>query len=111
MDIQINKQLNRPDKGVLAAGSIITYTSKENDDAKIVRYKLTHWYDQSAKDAPKEDGWLPVAEITNFSYDIIKECTDEEYAQLDAAGSKQLKCDWLQEIIDSKIGANYTEII
>ena len=39
------------------------------------------------------------------------ECTEEEYAELNNAGSADLVEQWLQELIDAKIGDNYTEII
>jgi len=106
--IQINKQLQRPDKGTLSAGSIIDFTTIFPTGTLSVRYNLTHWFNQLAKD---EDGWLPVAEITNFSYILIKECTIAEYDKLNDAGSADLVQLWLKELIDSKIGAGNTEIV
>ena len=106
--IKINKQLQRPDKGTLAAGSIIDFTTIFPTGTLLVRYNLTHWFNQLAKD---EDGWFPVAGVTNFSYILIKECTEEEYAQLNDAGSADLVQLWLKELIDAKIGAGNTELI
>jgi hypothetical protein len=106
--IQINKQLQRPDKGTLASGSIIDFTTIFPTGTLSVRYNLIHWFNQLAKD---EDGWLPVAGVTNFSYIMIKECTEEEYAQLNEAGSADLVQLWLKELIDAKIGAGNTIII
>lgn len=109
--IQINKQLQRPDKGTLSAGSLIDFKTIRSETDKSIRYNLTHWFNQAAKDAPKEDGWLPVAVVKNFSYILRKECTDEEWLKLNDAGSTELVEGWLQDIIDSKIGDGNTEII
>jgi hypothetical protein len=106
--IKIDKQLQRPDKGTLSAGSIINFTTIFPTGTLKVRYNLTHWFSEAAK---SEEGWLPVAGITNFSYIMIKECTEEEYAQLNDAGSTVLVEVWLQELIDAKIGDGYTQII
>ena len=106
--IQINKQLQRPDKGTLSSGSIIDFTTIFPTGTLAVRYNLTHWFSELAK---SEVTWLPVAGITNFSYVLIKECTEEEYAELNNAGSADLVEQWLKELIDAKIGDGYTEII
>jgi hypothetical protein len=109
--IQINKQLQRPDKGTLSSGSIIDYTAQFIGSKKTIRFNLTHWFNLIAKDTAAEDGWLPVAGITNFKYIQLRECTDAEWDSLDDAGSAVMVQDWLKEIIDSKIGAGNTEII
>jgi hypothetical protein len=109
--IKINKQLQRPDKGTLSAGSIIDYTTNFNGDKKIVRFNLTHWFNELAKEKAKEDGWLPVQAITNFIYIQLKECTDEEWASLNDAGSAEMVELWLKDIIDAEIGNGSTEII
>jgi len=109
--IKINKQLQRPDKGTLSAGSIIDYNARFIGETMQVVYDLTHWFNELAKDTAKEDGWLPVAGITNFSYKLVKDCTPEEWAKLNDVGSAQLVQEWLQELIDSKIGEGYTELI
>ena len=106
--IKINKELQRPDKGTVSSGSIIDFTTIFPTGTLKVRYNLTHWFSELAKD---EDEWLPVAGITNFSYVLIKECTEEEYSELNNAGSADLVEQWLKELIDAEIGANYTEII
>ena len=106
--IKINKQLQRPDKGTLESGSIIDFTTIFPTGTLAVRYNLTHWFSESAKD---EGTWLPVAGITNFKYVLIKECTEAEYAELNNAGSADLVEAWLKDLIDAEIGANYTEII
>ena len=41
--IQINKALERPDKGTVPSGSIIDYKVIRNDESKQLRYNLTHW--------------------------------------------------------------------
>ena len=109
--IKINKQLQRPDKGTLSSGSIIDYTAQFIGSKKVIRFNLTHWFNLAAKDAPKEDGWLPVAGITEFKYTQLRECTDAEWDSLDNAGSAVMVQDWLKDIIDAKIGAGNTELI
>ena len=105
--IQINKQLQRPDKGTLSAGSLINYSARFLDEQLTIVYDLTHWFNQAAK----EDGWLPVAGVTNFSYRLSKVCTPEEWAKLDDAGSAEMVQQWLVDIINEKIGDGFTEIV
>lgn len=106
--IKINKELQRPDKGTVASGSIIDYNANFIGSKKVIRYNLTHWLSEEVKD---EGGWMPIAGITEFKYVILKQCTDEEWDSLNDAGSAELVEVWLQEIIDSKIGAGNTVII
>lgn len=106
--IQINKQLQRPDKGTLASGSLINYTAKFLQDDLTIVYDLTHWFNQAAKDDPQ---WLPVAKITNFEYRLSRVCTAEEWALLDDSGAPLQVEEWLEEIIDGKIGDGFTEIV
>ena len=73
-----------------------------------MRYNLTHWLSEEAKE---EEKWMPIAKVNNFAYIMVKECTDEEYAQLNEAGSFELEKEWLTEMIDSKLGAGKTEKI
>jgi len=106
--IVINKQLQRPDKGMVSTGSIINYTARFLEENLTVVFDLTHWFSEAAK---TEGGWLPINRITNFSYIQMKECTAEEWALLDDAGSVALVEGWLKEIIDEKIGTGFTEIV
>ena len=106
--IQINKQLIRLDKGTLSAGSLIDFKPAFLAEKKIVLYTLRHWFNQLAKD---EEGWTPVPGVIAFEYKLNKECTEEEWLSLNDAGSAELVEVWLQEIIDSKIGAGNTIII
>jgi hypothetical protein len=106
--IKINKQLQRPDKGTLSSGSIIDFTTIFPTGTLLVRYNLTHWFNEESKE---EDGWLPVAGVKEFSYKIVKEYTPEDYAKLNEAGSADLVEQWLKELIDATIGEGYTEII
>ena len=106
--IKINKALERPDKGTVPSGSIIDYKVIRNDESKQLRYNLTHWLSEEAKE---EEKWMPIAKVNNFAYIMVKECTDEEYAQLNEAGSFELEKEWLTEMIDSKLGAGKTEKI
>jgi len=109
--IQINKQLQRPDKGTLSAGSIIDYNTKFIGDGMIVRYSLTHWFNLLAKETAKEEGWMPVAKVLNFDYVQIKECTQEEWDSLNDAGSAGMVQVWLKELIEGKVGNGTTEIV
>ena len=106
--IKIDKQLQRPDKGTLSAGSIIDFTTIFPTGTLKVRYNLKHWFSEAAKE---EGTWLPVAGVTNFSYIMVKDCTREEYDQLNNAGSADLVEGWLKELIDAEIGIGYTTII
>jgi len=106
--IKINKQLQRPDKGTLSAGSIIDYNAKFIGETKTVAYFLTHWFNELAR---TEEGWKPIAGIINFKYIQSKQCTDEEWALLDESGAAVLVQDWLVAIIDAEIGNGYTEIV
>tara|TARA_R110000824_G_scaffold289801_2_gene478326 strand:- start:141 stop:473 length:333 start_codon:yes stop_codon:yes gene_type:complete len=109
--IQINKELTRPDKGIVAAGSLIRFSTIFPSGTMEVRYNLKHWVDKDAMDAPKKDGWLPITSVRDFSYIQIKQCTPEEYARINDAGSAQLVESWLKELIDVKIGNGNTKII
>ena len=111
MSIKINKQLQRPDKGTLSAGSLINYTARFLQDELTVVFYLTHWFNELAKEEAKEKGWLPVAKITNFDYRLSRICTIEEWQKLDDAGASKMVEGWLKEIIDNKIGIGYTEIL
>ena len=106
--IKINKQLQRPDKGTLSSGSIIDYNARFIGETMQVVYDLTHWFNELAR---TEEEWKPVASITNFKYKQVKQCSEAEWNELNNAGSPTLVQDWLKEIIDSKIGEGYTEII
>ena len=110
--IKINKQLQRPDKGTLSAGSIIDFSPQLiGGEKNIVRFNLTHWFNQLAKETWKEEGWKPVAGIKNFKYTLLKECTSEEWESLNDEGSTLMIEGWLKELIDSELGDGYTEII
>jgi len=109
--IKINKQLQRPDKGTLSAGSLINYTARFLQDELTVVFDLTHWFNELAKEEAKEEGWLPVAKITNFDYRLSRICTVEEWQKLDDARASTMVEGWLKEIIDNKIGVGYTEIV
>tara|TARA_R110000851_G_scaffold120265_1_gene248562 strand:+ start:350 stop:682 length:333 start_codon:yes stop_codon:yes gene_type:complete len=109
--IQINKELTRPDKGVVASGSLLDYTTQFIGESKIVRFNLTHWFNLDVKNEPQKDGWLPISGVKDFMYIQRKECTPEEWGSLNDAGSAVMVEDWLQEIIESKIGNGTTEII
>ena len=105
--IKINKQLDRPDGGKVPSGSLIQSEPMFKKEQLKVIWKLTHWLSQSAIDSDK----MPIPIITNFDYWITKQCTEEEFAKLNDAGSAELVENWLKEIIDASIGLGYTEIV
>ena len=107
--IKINKQLQRPDGGTVSSGSIIDYNSKFIGKTKQVVYFLKHYFSESAI----ENGKRAIPAITNFAYRQVKECSDAEWIELNMGPdpSGVLVQLWLQEIIDSKIGEGFTEII
>ena len=105
--IQINKQLNRPDGGVVAPGSLIKFEPKFNKDALTVTYFLTHYVSQTAID----EGKKPIPGVEDFKYQIQKQCDVDEYLKLNDAGAADLVEEWLKEIIDGLIGAGNTEIV
>lgn len=109
--IKINKQLQRPDKGMLAAGSILDAKTRFIPNDLTVVWNLTHWFNELAKETAKEDVWFPVVGVNNFGYIQSKICTPEEWAMLDEAGTPELLEGWLQKIIDKAIGEGNTEII
>ncbi len=109
--IKIKKSLVRRDKGTVSSGSLIDFKTLRNTDLLIVRYNLTHWVSQEAKDGNKEYGWLPISGVMKLDYIQIKQCTEEEWASLNNAGSNELIEKWLEELIIKQIGKGFTEII
>lgn len=107
--IKINKKLNRPDGGTVAAGSIIDYNSRFIGKGMIISFQLMHHFSEAAL----EDGKPLIAKITNFAYRLNKECSEEEWAELmtGSEASGILVETWLKEMIDALIGAGNTEII
>jgi hypothetical protein len=100
----INKQLTRLDKGTLSTGSIIDFDTFFIPNKMIVKYILTHWFSQAAKDAPESEGWKPVSGVKDFEYKITRNCTAEEWALLNDAGAADLTEQWLKEILNEKLG-------
>ncbi len=111
MSIKINKQLTRPDKGTLSAGSIIDFQTRFVTTELTVVFTLTHWFNQLAKDEAKTEGWKPVQGVNNFKYKIARVCSMEEWVKLDEAGAVELVESWLKSILDGELGDGYTEII
>lgn len=105
--IKINKLLNRPDGGTVAPGSLLKFEPKFNKDALTVSYFLTHFVSQQAID----DGKQPIPGVTDFKYQVQKQCDEAEYLELNNAGAADLVETWLKELIDGLIGAGNTEIV
>ena len=89
--IKINKQLTRPDGGIVKDGSVIDFKVIRKDSR--IRFNITHWVDVEKK-------FLPIANVKNFSYIQIAEFQEGKDEEVQ-----------LKEIIDSKIGVGHTEII
>lgn len=112
MSIKINKQLNRPDGGVVDAGSIVDFnqsTHSNGDDTGTVFFAVSLYISEEAI----EEGKKAVPSIVEFGWQLPKECDVAEWSEL-LMGENQtaiLMHDWLKEIIDSKIGEGFTEII
>ncbi len=114
MSIKINKQLNRPDGGKVASGSVVEFNTTTVDSEKKVVFYCKQYLSETARD----NGKTPVPAIVEIGSDsspyyLSKYCTDEEWDDL-TIGENQtaiLLNQWLQEIIDSLIGLGYTEIV
>jgi len=106
--IKINKQLSRPDGGVVASGSIVKSNTDFDGDELIVKYRIKHYITVAAMDAGKET----IPAVTNFGYYLNRQCTAQEWADLftEAGAGNQVEL-WLQTIIDELIGVGNTEII
>lgn len=106
MAIKINKQLNRPDGSKVSSGSIIKYDTRLNGKSLIVWFFLNHYISTAAFEAEKQ----PINSINEFKYTLYRECTPEEWAELNKAGSAELVEGWLKEVLDSEMGEGYVEI-
>lgn len=99
--ITINKELNRPDGGKVASGSIIKYNTRFNaDNGYVVWFYLNHFVDVASFDSGKEK----VHQIDEFSYTQYKECTQAEWDSLNDAGSAVLVESWLKDILELELG-------
>lgn len=107
MAIKINKQLNRPDGGKVSSGSIVKYDTRLNGKTMIVWFFLNHYISQTSIDSEKET----IPKIEQFNYKIFKDCTPEQWAKLNDAGSAELVESWLKEELEKQIGIGYIEII
>ena len=108
--IQINKQLQRLDGGVVPSGSIIDYRYLLIDSSEQIIFRLKHSFNQAAKDDSKPF----IVGVEDFSYKLTKTFTSNEWADLGAADPTDEATmieGWLKEIIDGLIGVGYTEII
>jgi len=106
--IKINKQLQRPDGENVSAGSIVDYTTRMVGESMTVIYFIKLYFSQSAM----ENGKLTVPAVDNFGYKIVKNCTEQEWLDMNTLPNAGLLVqDWLQDIIDELIGVGNTEII
>jgi len=109
--LKINSSLRRLDKGTVPKGSLIDYRRVPLDDKKIMRFNLTHWINQLAKDGNKKDGWMPISGVKNFKYTLFKKCTEEEWDSLNGAGSNEIVEGWLKDILNTALGGDLTETV
>jgi len=107
--IQINKELNRPDGGTVAAGSLLDYQTRMIGEKKQVVFYLSLFVSQAAKDEGKDT----IPAVNEFKYVQSKDCTEQEWTDLtEGSGSSgALVQDWLKEIIDELIGAGNTQLV
>ena len=85
--ILVDKQLNRPDGGIVPSGSVIEYNSVKRGD----KYKISmhHWLN-------KEKKFSNIPCVNDFKYVIFIDSNKESDVKV---------------YIDSCIGRNYTKII
>lgn len=108
--IKINKALNRPDGGVVSAGSIaICNNPQQLVTSKQVVFLTNFYITQTAFD----NGKTSIPQLDKFpSMKLIKQCSEEEWTQLEVnAGAGELIATFMQECIDEAIGGGSTEII
>lgn len=105
--IKITKTLNRADGGNVTANSILDFSTRKLESERIMIYDLKLFFNQICKNENKPQ----IEGITDFANRIIKECTVEEWAKLNDAGSVDLVQVWLKQLIDIEIGLGFTEII
>ncbi len=106
--IKINKELQRPDGGNVAAGSILDYNTKFIGKGKMTMFTVFLYYSREALD----DGKVTVPSITDFKFRLTKKCSDQEWIDvMTKANAGELTQGWLKDLVDAKIGLGNTEII
>jgi len=108
--VKINKQLNRPDGGLVASGSLAVCNNPQQIvSTKQVVFVCPIYLTETAFDNGKKN----VPEIDQFkTFKLVKQCTDQEWTDLnDAAGAGVLVGTFMQECIDAVLGDGFTELI
>jgi hypothetical protein len=105
--IQINKELNTKDGGVIASGSIVVYQTIFHVGLKITYRILVY---RSVDDF--ENGKMPIENIVELGQGYDRVMTEQEYDALNTeTGVFDTVQGWLKTIIDEIIGVGYTELI
>lgn len=108
--VKINKQLDRPDGGKVASGSIAVCDNPQPiGRSKAVVFRIAIYYNQTYLDAGNE----PVPKLVKFpKFKLVKYCTEAEWTALnDDAGAGALVATFMKECIDTVLGDGFTEII
>lgn len=108
--VKINKQLDRPDGGKVASGSIAVCDNPQPiGESKAVVFRIAIYLNQTAIDSGKK----PIPALDKFpKFKLVKQCTDTEWDALnDDAGAGALMATFMKECIDTVLGDGFTEII
>ncbi len=107
--VEITKQLDRPDGGVVASGSIADSNPVFIESEKAIKFPTKLMLNQQAID----DGKQPVPSINEFKFNkLVKMCSDSEWdAVNDDSGAGLLVTQFYQEVIAEHIGDGFTNLI
>jgi len=114
--LKINKKLNRPDGGVISAGSVAKSIAVFNEDTMEVNFPLYLYVSENALNNNKK----PIPSCVEFSSRLtsgkselvrmVKKCSEDEWLEVNTGGQAgQLTNEWFKNCIDEIIGAGYTE--
>jgi len=108
--VKINKQLNRPDGGVVASGSLAVC----NNPMPLVNTKQVVFLSPIyLTETSYDNGKTNIPAIDQFkTFKLVKQCDDAEWDALnDDAGAGVLMGTFMAECIDAVIGAGFTELV
>ncbi len=108
--VKITKQLDRPDGGKVASGSIAVCNSpRQVVNEKAVVFIIAFFINQTAIDSGKTN----IPQLVKFpTMKLVKMCSDDEWTELsDDAGAGALVGKFMKECIDAAIGDGFAELI
>ena len=108
--VKITKQLDRPDGGKVASGSIAVCNSpRQVVSEQAVEFNTEFFINQTAID----NGKTNIPALVKFpKMKLIKMCSDDEWTELnDDAGAGALIGKFMTECIDEVLGDGFTELI